>query len=343
MRLLVVDDSPANIELMERLLVGAGYTRVLCTRDPTCVGDICHSWQPDAVLLDLQMPRLDGFGVMAAISSLMEAPESLPVIVLTADATTDSRHRALTMGARDFVTKPIDGRELLLRTRNILQTRCLQKHLRDQNLLLEDAVRRRTEDLDRERIESLGMLAAVGEFHDGDTHEHTQRVGLSAACLASAMDMTDSFVADIRAAAPLHDIGKIGVTRQILQKPGALDDAERRMMMRHSAIGERILSGASSPVLRLAAQIARSHHERWDGTGYPDGLVRDQAPIAARITAVADVFDALTHRRPYKPAWEVARAVRLIGDEAGRQFDPTVAAALLELDCDRVASGSLLV
>jgi putative two-component system response regulator len=338
MRVLVVDDNEANVELIEQLLGQAGYTTVLSTKDPSKVLSLCKAWKPDLLMLDLHMPRMTGFDVMSGIGALMEEPENLPVLVLTADGTIDARHRALSMGARDFVTKPLDGRELLLRTHNLLQTRYLQLQLQQQNVLLDRAVKERTSELDRARIESLTMLAAVGEFHDDDTHEHTRRVGIAAARISQALALPDEFVADIRAAAPLHDIGKIAVPRQILRKPGALTDEERQVMMRHALIGAQILSSAVSPVLRLATEIALSHHENWDGSGYPDGRSGQKIPLAGRITAVADVFDALTHTRPYKPAWEIDKALELVTQEAGRKFDARVVSAFTTLDPATVAS-----
>jgi putative two-component system response regulator len=337
MRLLIVDDNPVNVELLEQLLSQAGYTTVLSTDNPGRVLSLCKAWKPDLLLLDLHMPRLTGFDVMAGIRTLMEEPENLPVLVLTADGTLEARHRALSMGARDFVTKPVDGPELLLRTHNLLQTRFLQVQLQEQNASLDRAVDERTRELDQARIESLNLLAAVGEFHDDDTHEHTLRVGLSAARIAHALDLPDAFVADIRAAAPLHDIGKISVSQQILRKPGALTDGERQIMMSHPLIGARILSPAVSPVLRLATEIALSHHENWDGSGYPDCRSGEKIPLSGRITAVADVFDALTHARPYKPAWNIGPAVEFIENEVGRKFDAQVVSAFRTMDPGSIA------
>jgi putative two-component system response regulator len=332
MRVLVLDDNETNVELIEQLLAHAGYTTVLSTHHPDRVLSLCKAWKPDLLMLDLHMPRISGFEVMSGIKDLMEEPESLPVLVLTADGTLDARHRALSMGARDFITKPLDGRELLLRTHNLLQTRYLQLQLQQQNARLDQAVNERTHELDQARLESLTVLAAVGEFHDDDTHEHTRRVGAAAARIAQALDLADAFVADLRAAAPLHDIGKVAVSQEILRKPGALTDEERRIMMGHAEIGAQILSSAVSPVLVMAAEIARSHHENWDATGYPRGLTGEKIPLAGRITAVADVFDALTHVRPYKPAWDIDKALELITQELGRKFDPRVVRAFMTLD-----------
>jgi response regulator RpfG family c-di-GMP phosphodiesterase/signal transduction histidine kinase len=332
MRLLIVDDNAANVAVLEQLLDAAGYSNVLSTRDARAVAALCASWRPDLVLLDLHMPHLSGFEVLAAIADQLGEPVNLPVLVLTADATPDARRRALSQGARDFVTKPLDHAEVLLRVRNLLHTRHLQQRLQDRNLILADAVHERTEDLEQARLEALTVLAAATEYRDDDTHQHTQRVGHTAALIAQALDLPEPAVATIRDAAPLHDIGKIGLPDHILLKPGRLTPEERAAMQRHVEIGARILAPARSPVLRAAAEIARTHHEHWDGNGYLAGLQGEDIPLAGRITAVADVFDALAHQRPYKPAWPLERAVATIAQGAGQQFDPRVAHAFATLD-----------
>jgi putative two-component system response regulator len=331
MRLLIVDDDVVGAELLEQVLAQAGYANVLSTGDPTRVNHLCATEKPDLVLLDLDMPRLSAFQAIEEIRYLTDEPESPPVLVLTAD-TPDARHRALSMGARDFVTKPMDETELLLRVRNVLQMRQLQHQLKDRNELLTEAVARRTGELESARVECLSLLASMSEYHDDDTFQHTQRVGVSAALIARALELPELFVATIRDAAPLHDIGKVGMSRRILLKPGQLTPAEWTHMTRHVEIGARILASAQSPALRLAAEIARTHHERWDGTGYLAGLAGEDIPIAGRITALADVFDVLTHERPYKPIWDRDRALAEIDDQAGRQFDPRVVEAFTTVD-----------
>ena len=271
---------------------------------------MCHAHRPDLVLLDLHMPGRSGFDVLAEIRDLLEPPESLPVVVLTADASRDARHRALSAGARDFVNKPIDPTELLLRVGNLLRTRQLQQQLENRNELLDEAVRIRTVQLEQARLESLVVLATMAEYHDYATANHTQRVGLMAALIAQSLDLPDQFVATIQDAALLHDVGKVGISDRVLLKPGRLTPDERLTMMSHVEIGARILGQTRSPVLRAAAEIARTHHEHWDGSGYLLGLNGEEIPLAGRITAVADVFDALTHERPYKSAWDVERATR---------------------------------
>lgn len=334
MRVFLADDNAMNISLVEQILHRAGYTNVLSTQDPAGIAHLCSSWRPDLLLLDLHMPGLSGYEVMAEIRELMREPHNLPVLVLTADATAEARHRALSMGARDFVTKPIDQTELLLRVRNLLQTRQLQQQLEARNAYLDEAVRERTGELEESRVDSLRMLASVAEYHDADTHQHTRRVGMAAASIAQALDLPDEFVVRIREAAPLHDIGKIGIPLDVILNPGKLTEDERTIMMRHVEIGSQILSTARSPVLRLAAEIALTHHERWDGRGYVAGLAGEDIPVSGRITAVADVFDALTHERPYKAAWSIEEARAEIVHQAGRQFDPWVVKAFTSLDLE---------
>ena len=224
MLLLIVDDDVTGVELLEHVLAQAGYTNLLSTLDPLSAHHLCATRKPDLVLLDLQMRRLSAYQVIEEIRHLIDEPESLPVLVLTAD-TPDARHRALSIGARDFVTKPIDHTELLLRVRNMLQTRQLQHQLNERNALLGEAVRKRTGELESARRESLSILASIADYHDDDTYQHAQRVGVSAALIAQALELPEPFVATIRDAAPLHDIGKVGISRRILLKPGQLTPA----------------------------------------------------------------------------------------------------------------------
>jgi putative two-component system response regulator len=332
MRLLAVDDNESNLELIEQLLEEAGYANVIGTQDAASVPSLCASWKPDLLLLDLHMPRLNGYELLGAIRGSLMEPESLPVLVLTADATIEARRSALALGARDFLNKPIDEVELLLRVNNLLQVRHLQRELRDRNDVLEGAVRERTAELEEARLESLLVLARTAEYHDDDTHHHTQRVGSLATMIARELGLPDREIATLRDAAPLHDIGKVGISEQILRKPGPLTPEERAAMMQHVEIGSKILAGTRSPVLLLADEIARYHHERWDGNGYLTGVRGEQIPLCARITQVADVFDALTHERPYKAAWPLERARAEIASGAGSAFDPRVAAAFAALD-----------
>jgi putative two-component system response regulator len=343
-RVLIVDDEQANVMLLEAILGRAGYSNVRSTNDPREVTSLCPSFCPDIVLLDLHMPHLSGFEVMERLEPHIDEEGYLPILVLTADATSDVKQAALAAGAKDFLTKPFEVTEVLLRINNLLDTRHLHLELRDQNRTLEDKVRARTEELEAAQLETLRRLALAAEYRDDDTGEHAQRVGRLAALVAHALGLPPEEVDLIRLAAPLHDVGKIGVSDSILLKPSKLTPDEFEVVKSHTEIGASILSGSGFEILRLAELIAVSHHERWDGTGYA-GWRENEIPLAGRIVSVVDVFDALTHERPYKKAWPVEEAVAEIQAQSGRQFDPRVVAAfvsMLERENLRQAEGSLL-
>ena len=330
-QILIVDDEPANVLLLERILKQAGYTNLTTTTSSAEVLGLCTGVNPDLVLLDLHMPDPDGFAVMQQLAPWSES-RLLPIMVLTADASRDTKQRALSEGAHDFLTKPLDAVEVLLRTRNLLRMRFLEIAWRKQNLNLEAGVRERTADLQRARLEILERLAVAAEYRDDSTGEHTRRVGRTSALVAEALGVEPDEVELIRQAAPLHDIGKIGIPDNILLKPGRLTPEEREVMQRHVSIGRVILSGSGSPLLKAGEQIAFTHHEWWDGSGYASGMVGEQIPLSGRIVAIADVFDALTHERPYKAPMPVEAAVAEIRALTGRQFDPRVAEAFAALD-----------
>ena len=326
-RILIVDDEPANVRLLERLLRRGGYANVTTLTDARDVLPALVEQKPDLILLDLHMPHLDGFGVMQLAASCIAPTTYLPILVLTADLTTETKQRALSAGATDFLTKPFDPIEVLLRVGNLLRTRALHRRLQEANQSLEEKVRERTRELEEAGIEILQRLALAAEFRDDHTHEHTMRVGRGAELLAGELGCPESEVELIARAAPLHDIGKIATPDAILLKPDRLTPDEFAAMQEHTTAGATILGEGKSMVVRLAARIALTHHERWDGTGYPRGLRGEQIPRASRIVSVVDVFDALTHARPYKPAWPVERALAEIERQCGRQFDPEVVEA----------------
>jgi len=330
-RILVVDDDPANVILLERILLRSGHKDVCCTTDSREAIDLFKAFGPDLVLLDLHMPHKDGFEVLAELRPLLSAHRYLPVLVLTGDPTPEARERALSMGAKDFVTKPFERTEVLIRIRNLLETRFLYRVLESQNDELEARVRERTRELEEAQREILERLARAAEFRDDDTGQHAQRVGELAARIGRRLGLPESEVDLIRLAAPLHDLGKIGLPDSILLKPGRLSSAEFEGGKAHPTIGARILSGSRFAVLKLAEEIAWTHHERWDGTGYPRGLKGEEIPLAGRIVAAADIFDALTHERPYKPAWSVEDALAELERLAGTHLDPRVVEAAVEV------------
>jgi putative two-component system response regulator len=328
-RVLVVDDDAQQTRLLERQLRQAGYAHVHATTDATAVAEVCATYQPDVILLDLAMPARDGFDVLADLAGAGAPTADVPVLMLTGQSDVASRNRALLLGAKDFVAKPFEVTEILLRVRNLLETRRLHRTLAEHNALLEHRVAERTRALEDAQMEVLERLAAAGELRDDDTGEHTQRVGEIAAHLARRLGLPERRIALIRQAAALHDVGKIGIPDAILRKPGRLTPSESEAMRAHTLLGARILRGGRSAAVRLAEQIARSHHERWDGSGYPEGLAGAQIPLEARIVSVADVLDALSHARPYRDAWPPEQVAALIRDGRGTHFDPAVVDALL--------------
>jgi putative two-component system response regulator len=283
------------------------------------------------LLLDLHMPGLSGFNVMEQLKGIIGDDIYFPILMLTGDVSTSVKQRALEGGAKDFLTKPFDVAEVLLRIRNLLESRFLHLQLQDQNQMLEVKVRERTGDLEAARLEILHRLSQAAEFRDDETGQHTQRVGRISSLLAQEIGLADEKVQLVRLAATLHDVGKIGIPDAILLKPAGLTPDEFSVMTTHTRIGGQILSGSRSPLLQLAEQIALTHHECWAGRGYPEGCSGDDIPIAGRIVSVADVFDALTHRRPYKRAWSVEEAAAEIERLSGSKFDPQVVEAFLRL------------
>jgi putative two-component system response regulator len=329
-RVLVIDDEEHNLQLLTRILGTAGYRAVLTSRHPREILILYRTFQPDVILLDLHMPGLDGFGVLDALGSEIPPGVNLPIIVLTGDGRVEVRQRALANGARDFLIKPFDSLEVLLRLSNQLETRFLQLALEQQNRQLEGMVLARTRQLDESQLEVLERLASAAEYRDEDTGQHTQRVATLAEALAHAIDLEPERAELIRRAAPLHDVGKIAIPAQLLHKPARLTEEEFAVMRTHTTIGAQILAGGQTDLIRLAERVARSHHERWDGTGYPEGLAGMAIPIEARIVALADYFDALTHGRPYRPALPVARVTAEIVALSGSHFDPALVAAFVD-------------
>jgi putative two-component system response regulator len=321
-RIVVVDDEPRNVLLLERALAAAGFLDVHGVLDPLRALALCRELRPDLVILDLHMPGIDGFELMDRLSNGLPGERFLPILVLTADATERAKRRALSAGAHDFLTKPFGITEAVLRIRNLLEIRALHRRLEERNEELVERVEERTRELESARLEVLERLCQAVEFRDDVTGRHTRRVGVRAAALAAKVGLATPEVDLIRRAAPLHDVGKIAIPDAILRKPGRLTGEEFAVMREHTVVGARILSGGRSPLMIVAETIARSHHERWDGGGYPEGLAGADIPVAARIVGIADAFDAITSSRPYRTAWSPKMALEEIRTSAGSQFDP---------------------
>lgn len=322
-KILLVDDELVNLKLLDKLLRGQGYNNLISVQDSRRVVDCCRAEQPDLILLDINMPYLDGFDVMA---QLRESSDALlpPIIVLTAQNSRDFMLRALSAGARDFVTKPFDRVELLMRVESQLEVQMAHRIVNDRRAELEGLVQERTEMLNKTRLEIVRRLGRAAEYRDNETGYHILRMSQTSMLLAKSLGWSEQQCELMLNASPMHDVGKIGIPDAILLKPGKLDAGEWQVMQTHTTVGAELLSDGGSELLELARIIALHHHEKWDGSGYPMGLKGEQIPQAARIVAVADVFDALTSSRPYKKAWPVEEAVALIRKESGSHFDPQV-------------------
>lgn len=336
--ILIVDDQEANVTLLERLLKRAGFVNLMSTTDPLEVMDLRAKIQPDIVLLDLNMPELDGYQLLQELQPWIDnaSGEFLPVLVLTADAAPKAKERALTLGAKDFLTKPFDPSEVVLRVKNLLETRYLHLELKQHNEQLEDRVRARTaeiweavnqleqsqQELRQSREETVHRLSLAAEFRDDETARHIQRMSMYTELLARAAGWDEERAEVIRVASQMHDVGKIGTPDHILLKPRALTPVEREIMEKHAQIGYDILSGSNSTLLQLAATIALTHHERVDGTGYPNGLKGEDIPIEGRMSAIADVYDALSSDRVYRKAFSFIESINMMREARGSHFDP---------------------
>ncbi len=329
-RILIVDDQASNVALLEGILQEEDFNSYQSITDSPRTLPVFLEYQPDLILLDLQMPILDGFDVMKQLRACLSPDDYLPILVLTANITPEAKRRALSEGAMDFLTKPFDAMEVVLRIKNLLQTRLLHVQLQGQNRLLDQKVRERTAALEETQVEILERLALAAEYRDDETGEHIKRVGRIAAGIAQVLGWSQEQVELIRRAAPLHDVGKIAISDTILLKPGKLTPEEFERMKMHTTLGAKMLSGGRFPLLQLAEQVALTHHERWDGTGYI-GLQGEAIPVAGRIVTVADVFDALTSVRPYKNAWSTSDAIEEIKRQSGKQFDPHLVEAFLKV------------
>jgi putative two-component system response regulator len=329
-RILIIDDQAENVLLLERALHTVGYQHLATLTDSRKVLSTFTEFQPDLVATDLRMPYIDGFSLIKQLRLCVPAGSFIPVLVLTADNSRKAKQDALACGAKDFLTKPIDVSEALLRIYNLLETRWLHVELKKHSDNLEQKVQARTEDLEQAQLEILQRLALAAEYRDDCTGQHTQRVGEQAALLARGIGLSNDHVELIRRAAPLHDVGKIGIPDGILLKPSKLTPDEYVQIKRHTDIGKIILSGSKFPILQMAERIALYHHERWDGTGYY-GLKGGTIPLEARIVSIVDVFDVITHSRPYKAAQSFEVALEAIVQEREKQFDPHLVDAFREL------------
>lgn len=349
-KVMIVDDEPVNIKVVEKYLSLAGYRHFVTITDPSSVVSLALSERPDVIVLDLLMPAMSGLEILRSLRD-DERLAHIPTIMLTASDNDQTRMEALERGATDFLSKPVNSAELVVRVRNALLIKAHYDHLRNYARELSHQVRRRTSELAASRLELIHCLARAAEYRDNETGRHVARVGRFSGVIARQLNLDDEFVELIENAAPLHDMGKVGIPDAILLKKGKLTPDEFEIMQRHCVYGKRtcepmsfdewrtfkshtffgeiIMDAQSSPIITMAAKIALTHHEKWDGSGYPLGLAGTDIPLAGRIVAVADVFDALSTKRPYKPAFPTDRCFAIMEEQRGKHFDPTVLDAFL--------------
>ncbi|MDG4812593.1 response regulator [Hydrogenovibrio sp. 3SP14C1] len=321
-RVLVLDDQQVNLDLVMDLLTLEGYENIELLNNPLQLSTVLESQTIDLILLDINMPILDGFAALAMIKQHYQDQDIPPVVMLTAQNDQENRLRALKSGASDYVMKPFNRHELLKRIEIQLQNWQMKMMLKEQNRLLEQKVQERTQALEDAHHEIIYRLGRAAEYRDNETGNHVKRVSYFSELIALKAGLDKKEAHMIRIASPMHDVGKIGISDTIMMKPGKLSNEEYLEMQRHVEIGGEILEGHDSDVLRTAYEIALTHHEKYDGKGYPKGLSGKDIPVSGRIVAIADVFDALTSERPYKEAWPVEKAVHLIQSEKNKHFDP---------------------
>ncbi len=331
-KILVIDDDEQILQLVKRRLEQNGFQNILTTALPKLGLEFFRSEEPDLLILDLSMPELDGIGVLQALREIH--PEQLartPVIVLTAESVEKNKMKVLDLGARDFLSKPFDGEELVIRVQGNLEVRSLLRRLELHSEELDFKVRQRTLELENANSEIIQRLTAAAEYRDDDTGDHILRISGYCALVAQALGLSPEECSRIERASPMHDVGKIGIPDAILLKPGKLTPEEWEVMKTHTTVGSSLLSGSQSPLMQLAEIIALTHHEKWNGSGYPNGLAGDDIPLVGRIVAICDVFDALISERPYKKAWEVERALEVLKSDSGSHFDPDCVAAFFQV------------
>jgi putative two-component system response regulator len=343
-QILVIEDDVMNSRLLTTILTRLGYT-VETAFDGITGLEKAESSPPDLILLDLQLPRMHGYEVARHLKQA-DKTKIIPIVVVSSFAEVENRVKAFEAGADDFLSKPIDQVELRARVQSLLKVKMFNDHMVNYQKILESEVDKRTRQLSQafeelksavDKIKQASLdttfrLAQAAESRDGETGCHIKRIGYYSAAMAKVMGLPAQDVELILYASPMHDIGKIGVPDRILLKPGPLDAEEWNVMKLHTTIGGKILSNSDSYVIQMAERIALTHHEKWDGSGYPDGLKGSQIPLWGRISAIVDVFDALTNNRPYRKALPIDQSLDILKKSTGTHFDPEVSEVFFSIE-----------
>ncbi|MDD2700192.1 MAG: response regulator [Sideroxydans sp.] len=319
MKVVIIDDAQLNVTILQHLVRKIPDCEPVSFTEPVAALDWCLQNEPDLVVVDYMMPGLNGTDLTARFR---ERYPDIPVLMVTANHETELRHRALQLGVTDFLNKPLDNAEFLARAKNMLALRQSHKNLANRAEWLAEEVSKATVKIVEQERETIFCLARAAEYRDPETGGHIKRMAHYSRHIGKNLGLSAEQQELLLEAAPMHDIGKVGTPDLILLKPGKLTDEEFGIMKQHAVIGYEVLSASSSPLLKIAAEIAHTHHEKFDGSGYPRGLKGNDIPLFGRIVAVADVFDALTSERPYKRAWPIDDACQLLREGSGRHFDP---------------------
>lgn len=327
--ILIIDDNPTDIVLFKKMLENFGYKSILSSTDQREIIDLYKTYEIDLLLLDLKTHCIDGFQILEKLDEI-KIDDHIPVIIITTEDDKENRLKALKLGAKDFITKPFDDIEVMIKIQNILEMRLLQKEVKEKNKQLNERVVDRTKQLEGLQIELIERLLKASEFRDNDTGNHVSRIGAYAFELGKAAGLPNEFCDMLMYSSMMHDIGKIGIPDSILLKTDKLNNEEWEKMKTHTEKGAQIMTGSSFELIQLAEEIALTHHEKWNGTGYPNGLKEEQIPVSGRITAICDVFDALLSDRPYKKAWPLEVVIEEIKKGSGTHFDPYLVKVFLE-------------
>lgn len=329
-KILIIDDNKANVLILKKILNVHGYKNAITLVDSREALDTYLQYHPDLLLLDLKMPYLDGFEVLDQLNEVKGDDDYLPVIVITAQSDKENRLKAFELGAKDFIGKPFDPFEILMRINNVLEIRMLHNKFIEQNKNLEKMVQERTKELEYTQTELIRRLLMAAEFRDNDTGSHISRIGSYCYEFGKLLEFSEKRCEIFYYASMMHDIGKIGIPDEILLKPSKLNASEWTKMKTHTITGSKLLTNGNSDTIKLAEKIALTHHEKFDGTGYPNGLKGKEIPLEGRIAAICDVFDALLSKRPYKDPWTLDDVIEEIKKGIGTHFDPHLAKMFLD-------------